>query len=68
MGYYVNNEYDEQELRDNQPDTPLIDRCAGHSTCGFEHCVCIMCVFVSCGTTSLPLIDRCACTVYSVCV
>ena len=29
MGYYVNNEYTEEELRDNPPDAPLIDRWAG---------------------------------------
>lgn len=29
VGYYVNNEYQEEELRDNPPDTPLIDRWAG---------------------------------------
>ena len=26
VGYYVNNEYTEDELRDNPPDAPLIDR------------------------------------------
>ncbi|PSC73183.1 histone chaperone asf1 [Micractinium conductrix] len=26
VGYYVNNEYMEEELRDNPPDVPLIDR------------------------------------------
>lgn len=26
VGYYVNNEYLEDELRDNPPDVPLIDR------------------------------------------
>ncbi|EFN57241.1 hypothetical protein CHLNCDRAFT_143749 [Chlorella variabilis] len=26
VGYYVNNEYVEEELRDNPPDVPLIDR------------------------------------------
>ncbi len=29
MGYYVNNEYAEEELRDNPPDKPAIDRCVG---------------------------------------
>lgn len=26
VGYYVNNEYAEEELRDNPPDKPAIDR------------------------------------------
>lgn len=26
VGYYVNNEYTEDELRENPPDAPLLDR------------------------------------------
>jgi hypothetical protein len=30
VGYYVNNDYaDDEALRDNQPDAPVLERCRG---------------------------------------
>ena len=28
VGYYVNNEYWEEQLRENPPERPIIERCA----------------------------------------
>lgn len=33
MGYYVANEYEEEELRENPPEQPIVEKCVVGAPC-----------------------------------